>query len=145
MESGLFQLKTAGDLFSKLQWELDKFREDPSNPWLAFNFFVTAEHLPDWIDKKSLRRSEPLLRVCSHLANGGKHFKTDRHSSVSNAERDGVFEEGVYEKGVFEEWLTITLETDEATELGYKEIKAVPLAEQLVTWWEDYFKNENHN
>lgn len=141
MKAGFFQLQTAEDLFAKLKWELEKLQQDPSNPWHAFNFFVTAEHLPDWVDNKSLRKENALLRICSHLANGGKHFEVDRHSSVAVAERDGVLEEGVLEKGIVEEWLEITLEPREAEDLGRDEIDAVSLAEMLVSWWGRYFEN----
>jgi hypothetical protein len=54
MNQGFFQLHTAEYLFSKLQWELENLRQNPSNPWLAFNFFVTAEHLPDWVTNKPI-------------------------------------------------------------------------------------------
>jgi hypothetical protein len=145
MKSGFFQLQTAEDLFAKLKWELEELRKDPSNPWRAYNFLVTAEHLPDWVKNRSLRKKDALLRVCSHLANGGKHFDVDRHSSVSSAERDGVFEEGAFEKGVFEEWLKITLEPDEAKELGCNEVDAVFLAERLVKWWSQYFENRKQS
>lgn len=138
-------METPEDLFSKLKWELEKFREDPANPWLAFNFFVTAEHLPDWIKEKSLRKNEAILRVCSHLANGGKHFEVNRHSSVSSTAKDGVYEDGLFEKEVYEEWLKISLEPKEANALGYNEINAVPLAENIVKWWEDYFSNKRHD
>lgn len=145
MKAGFFQLQSAEDLFAKLKWELGELQQDPSNPWHAFNCFVTAEHLPDWVENKSLRKENALLRVCSHLANGGKHFEVDRHSSVMAAERDGVFEEGVFEKGVFEEWLKISLEPNEANELGRNEIDAVSLAEMLVSWWSQYFENKKQS
>jgi hypothetical protein len=90
-----FDLKTPGDLLRKLEREYDRWNADPLNVDLAWNFFVTAEHLPDWIyyqdmpisgkprpdllDGKTLYdfkmdRAHPELRVCSHLANGAKHF-----------------------------------------------------------------------
>lgn len=138
MKNGLFQLRTPGDLFEKLEWELEELRKDPSNPWIAFNLFVTAEHLPDWVDNKSIKYKEALLRVCGHLANGGKHFNPTEHHAVAEAEHDGVFEEDVFEKGVFEERLKITLEDEEAERLGFKDIDAVSLAEKVVDWWAEY-------
>jgi hypothetical protein len=52
---------------------------------LAWNFFVTAEHLPDWLGRKNPRalegygiekfkRHRALTRICAQLANGAKHF-----------------------------------------------------------------------
>jgi len=75
METGFFQLKNAKDLFEKLQWEYENLVSHPGNAWRAFNFFVTAEHMADWKDCKLLKTTDPLLALCSHIANGGKHFE----------------------------------------------------------------------
>ena len=44
-----FDLQTPKDLLRKLKREYDRWKADPLNVDLAWNFFVTAEHLPDWI------------------------------------------------------------------------------------------------
>jgi hypothetical protein len=44
-----YDLKTPRDLLRKLEREHDRWKADPLNVDLAWNFFVTAEHLPDWI------------------------------------------------------------------------------------------------
>ena len=90
-----YDLKTPKDLLGKLEREYERWQADPLNVDLAWNFFVTAEHLPDWVyyqDKPTtgkerpdlldgqnyhdfkMDRTRPKLRICSHLANGGKHF-----------------------------------------------------------------------
>jgi hypothetical protein len=58
------------DLFRKMEADLAALIESPSDSRLAFNFFVTAEHLPDWLDERVLVRKHALLRVVSHLASG---------------------------------------------------------------------------
>ncbi len=71
---GLFELKSAKDLLKKLESDLKQFKADPNNAYVAFNFFVTAEHLPDWMhpgpDKRAteIRNASVLLQVCSHVA-----------------------------------------------------------------------------
>ena len=138
MEKGFFQLIGAADLFDKLQWEFENLVAHPGNAWHAFNFFVTAEHMADWKkDCLSLKKTVPLLALCSHIANGGKHFKiTDKkHKSVASAKHDGVFEPGVFEEGVFEESLQITLEPEAAKALGTATIDAVSLASMVLEFW----------
>ncbi len=142
MQPGLFQMKTAKDLFAKLEWEFENFRKDPSNPWIAFNFFVTAEHLPDWINRKDLKGNHSILRICSHLANSGKHYKSNK-KSVVDAFRNGVVDEDVCENGVFEEWLTIRLPEEEANTMKTSEIDGIPLAEKVVEWWRNYFRDND--
>ena len=75
---GLFNLRTLEDLLRKLEWEYAQWQKGPSNTYVAWNFFVTAEHLPDWLAQADCRlpkdlpykfkRKTPLLRICSHLA-----------------------------------------------------------------------------
>jgi hypothetical protein len=90
-----FVLKTPVDLLRKLEREYDRWKADPLNVDFAWNFFVTAEHLPDWIYYQDMPTSgrerpdlldgqkpyefkmaltRPIPRICSHLANGAKHF-----------------------------------------------------------------------
>ena len=146
MESGFFQLKNPNDLFSKLEWEYGNLRTHPGDARHAFNFFVTAEHIPDWKNCKKIKSEYPLLALCSQIANGGKHFeanKVDRktkeklHKSAKSAKHNGVFEHGVYEEGVFEESLQITLEADAAADLHFQTIDAVSLASKVLEFWRE--------
>jgi hypothetical protein len=43
---GFFYLKTPEDLLHKLEREYEKVKQNPADVDHAFNFFVTAEHLP---------------------------------------------------------------------------------------------------
>lgn len=137
MEPGFFYLKSAADLFVKLEWEYRNLCAHPGNAWHAFNFFATAEHMADWKHCKTLRTTEPLLALCSHVANGGKHFeaKAAHHKSVASAKHDGVFDPGVFEEDVFEESLQITLEPDAAKDIGVPCIDAVTLASKVLEFW----------
>lgn len=49
MFQGFFELKTAQDLLDKLKREYMQLQKSPLNQDIAFNFFITAEHMPDWI------------------------------------------------------------------------------------------------
>jgi hypothetical protein len=139
MDDGFFQLKSAADLFEKLQWEHQNLVAHPGNAWHAFNFFVTAEHMADWNNCLSMKKTEPLLALCSHLANGGKHLKAEdkKHKLVVSTNHDGVYEPGVFEEGVFEESLQITLEPEAAKALGTATIDAVSLASRVLEFWRE--------
>ena len=135
-----FELKTPADLFSKLESDLASLESSGQDSRNAFNFFVTVEHLPDWLDQRTLVKQNCILRIVSHIANGAKHFqlRDERHKSVTSTEKFRVFEEGVFEPGVFYEPLLIHLSEDEANELNLKEIDAVELAHKVLDFWKPY-------
>jgi hypothetical protein len=96
--AGTFDLKTPRDLLGKLGRELERLRSSPLDTDHAFNFFVTAEHMLDWLHpgapgrpaRSAARNGEILLEVVSHLANGAKHFDllNARHDSVADTEHN---------------------------------------------------------
>ena len=70
--------------------------------YAAFDFFVTAEHIVDWIlpdtpgasrreERKNFRNSNRLLQIASDIASGAKHFQAlaPHHDSVGGM--DNVF------------------------------------------------------
>ena len=144
---GIFNLNSPEALAKKLFSDYELFIKNPFDPYLAFNFFITAEHIPDWIGDKSLKKSNAALRVCSHIANGAKHFEVDRHNSVINTEKVLYVASGYVEEGYFEEPLMIYLSVDEAKELGFEQCEAIKIAELVRNFWAEYFADielENH-
>jgi hypothetical protein len=153
---GFFELKTPLDLLPKLEREYERWKADPLHVDLAWNFFVTAEHLPDWLGRthngppllggesiNKFRADRPLLRVCSHLATGGKHLTPDskQHTSVDRTVRemtsfveDGFVEDGFYAKEV---QLRVYLTPNEMTALGWKTtyVDALWLADRIMEFW----------
>ena len=93
---GLFQLTTPGDLLAKLKHDYQRLLENPKNPYTAFDFFVTAEHMLDWVHpgaagknaRTAERNSHTILQIVSHLATGAKHMVPEhpRHGSVQHAD-----------------------------------------------------------
>jgi len=82
---GLFRLQTPPDLLSKLRHDFGRLEKDPLDEYAAFDFFVTAYHLLDWIYpdaedvhnrdiRRQVEQDNALLQVCSHIANGSKHL-----------------------------------------------------------------------
>lgn len=151
MFQGFFEIKTAQDLLGKLKREYAQLDKSPLNQDIAFNFFITAEHMSDWlypgktteqISKRTiLRRSNILLQVCSHIANGSKHFKAEEkhHKSVSRTSLvEGIFDPCIFDNKIFDGGcLMIYLDGDAATELS-PSIDAVELARRVLEFWENY-------
>ena len=154
---GFFELKTPTDLLHKLEREYERWKSDPSNVDLAWNFFVTAEHLPDWLGRthsgspllggdgiNKFRTDRPFLRICSHLANGGKHLvpRPDQHTSVDHTVREmtGFVEPGFVEKGFFAEEpaLRVYLTPNELTALGRDtaDVDALWLTDRIMEFWQ---------
>jgi hypothetical protein len=98
---GLFELKTPRDLLLKLKFDLKALKREPTNTYLAFNLFVTAEHMKDWVfpgkanrkNRENIEKSSSLLQICSHIANGAKHFEVEarHHNSVADTKKTGGY------------------------------------------------------
>lgn len=87
---GIFELRTPRDLLDKILHDLKRLRQDPTDAYAAFDFFVSARHMPEWIfpDDKvkctALFDSHVELRICRHIADSGKHYivKDPQHKQV---------------------------------------------------------------
>ena len=151
---GFASMTRAADLLEKMQHDLTRMEQAPAHPYPAFDFFVTAEHVLDWIwpdasgsanrkKRTDKRESSPLLRITGHLANGAKHFKVTRMPRPSvNAlgERGPVFDSNMADSQVFdtESYLLIELQQDEATALGleHQHISTIDFARRVLTYWQ---------
>jgi hypothetical protein len=152
---GFFTLQTPEDLLRKLEREYARLQADPTDVDCAWNFFVTAEHLPDWLSQgtgqlptgeklKDFKEGCLLTRICSHLANGGKHFAPfPYHDSVSAIVHDSVFEPGVYEPGLFEEWLSVHLTPHEVAAFGQATVDVRKLAGEVLAFWQRHLTGEH--
>ncbi|MGQ3685240.1 MAG: hypothetical protein ACUBOA_09600 [Candidatus Loosdrechtia sp.] len=61
---GFGELKVPRDLLNKLEHDIKRMENSPQDQYAAFDFFVTAEHLVDWVhpdnkDKRTQLRSSP--------------------------------------------------------------------------------------
>lgn len=141
--TGLAELKAPSDLLKKLEHDFERLQEHNNDQYVAFDFFVTAEHIVDWIhptdksSRTSLRSSTPLLKIVSHLANGVKHFEAtaSHHQSVDNVEKDRYVEAGYVEDGYFEEPIIVSLTPQEAAAFGTAQIRIDDLAKQVLQYW----------
>ncbi|MGB8472550.1 MAG: hypothetical protein WCE61_00540 [Candidatus Acidiferrum sp.] len=90
---GFIPLQTPQDLAAKLEHDLGRMKAEPTDAYAAFDFFVTAEHVLDWLypdkangktKRQELRNQHEILQTVSHLASGAKHFDglRKRHKAV---------------------------------------------------------------
>jgi hypothetical protein len=154
---GFFELKTHPDLLHKLKREYARWKSDPLNVDFAWNFFVTAEHFPEWmyqthrgqpllggVSPSKFKKDRPLLRICSHLANGAKHLilTSGRHTSVACTVREmsGYIEAGYIEDGYYAEkpMLRVYLIPEEAAALGRDtaDVDALWLADRIIEFYQ---------
>jgi len=145
-------LTSPRDLLAKLRHEHELLHQDSDNAYVAFNFFVTAEHLLDWLypgnagkaRREQLRGQEVLLQIVSHIANGAKHFVVEakHHKAVSASGRLGsffpssYFGSGYFGSGYFGKGrLTLHLTGDAATAFG-SSVAPIDLADKVLAYWE---------
>lgn len=136
-------MKNPQDLLRKVRHDFGRMQADPASEYAAFDFFVSAYHMLDWLhpyDKDAKDKEEkrtPLLHVCSHLANGAKHFEATmkHHKSVDDVIAKGKFFGGKFFGGGFFGSLCVRLDGDAASLYG-AEISAVDLAGKVLAFWE---------
>ena len=126
---GLVQLQSAHDLLAKLRHDYARLQDAPNDPYVAFDVFVTAEHLLDWVypgapgrDRRTAEQdAHPVLQVISHLATGARHMVPDEHGTASQGSSN----------------LIVSLEGAAATELGAA-VTPLKLAARALQYWADH-------
>lgn len=139
--NGFFSLRTARDLREKLEVDFSRlFRADPSSieaQYAAFDFFVCAEHIPDWLAEttggsKGNHRSYPEGSLVSHIASGAKHFQVRdvRHTTVKDTMAiAGAFQDDAFDHSAFQvAKLIIELESGEIADV-------LEVATRVISHW----------
>jgi hypothetical protein len=109
------------DLLEKLRRDFLQFRRIPWDPYVAFNFFATAAHLPSWIEVAGGPNAcqlppTPLLKAVWQIVDG-EALLTPTGAIPSHRH------------------LVVELDGWPARVLGTP-VKAVDLAGQVLTYWE---------
>jgi hypothetical protein len=153
MHKGFADLKSPADILAKMKHDLARIENDPMDTYAAFDFFVTAEHIVDWIHpdssekqegnkRKRIRTGNPLLSLVSHIANGIKHFIAldPNHQSVKKIEKneDG-FDYNALDTNAFDisafKFAGLVVETKK----GNLE-HANDIAKRVIEYWENELK-----
>lgn len=158
---GLGSLNTPRALFNKLGHDRGRLEADPADEYAAFDFFVTAYHMLEWVHPNGARNDagqaskrrlimnkERLLTIAAELANGVKHFERFSYSGVVNVETaGGYWPRGYWPRGYWpagywprgfrkEPKLIIKLSTAEARFFGNApSLVAVDAARKLCAFW----------
>jgi hypothetical protein len=127
------RLRTGADLLAKMHHDLARLERDPNDDFAAWDFFIEAEHMRDWVTPGAQRQADTeLLRAISHLGNRAKHLRTDRHTAVSAVGRQGAFDPGAFDPGAFyTERLVVDLDEGQP-----RTESALELARSAVAFWE---------
>jgi hypothetical protein len=138
---GFFTLRTPADLFQKLESDFKRLSSCPATSieaqYAAFDFFVCAEHMADWVKHAnggslSQLRSYSDGALASHIASGAKHFRVDttRHTQVKDTGVDsGTFDSAIFDSNIFHtDNLVIELEDGKA-------ISVLDVASRVLTHW----------
>lgn len=110
---GFFSLRTPLDLREKLEADYARLRSaDPTSKeaqYAAFDFFVCAEHLADWVKNATggtltALRGYPDGELVSHIANGAKHFRVDikRHAVAKETRVTQGFQANAFQNDAFQ-------------------------------------------
>jgi hypothetical protein len=133
-------LVTPADLLRKLENDYERVQRNTRDTYAAFDFFVTAEHMVDWVRNKPLRNTVPLLKIVSHLATGAKHFivTNPKHTSVSGLGINGeAFQADAFQTSAFQTgFLAISLMGEEAVLFG-PIISVSELADKVRGYWRE--------
>lgn len=91
-----------------------------------------------------LEKGFPLLQVCSHIANGSKHFKATakHHHAVENTSlRQGAFDSDIFPSDTFDA-NSLIIELDEHVaeqlSLGSHQIECLTLAQSILDFWKKH-------
>lgn len=78
---GFFHLQRPSALVDKMHYHTLQLKSYPLDTYAAFDFFVTAHHLPDWLAQFCCAatthdaRGQALTKICGQLANGAKRSR----------------------------------------------------------------------
>jgi hypothetical protein len=141
---GFATLQTAEDLLRKVRHDHDRLRSAPDDVYAAFDFFVSAYHILDWLHpndragREAEEKGSLLLQVCSHIANGAKHFQATakHHTSVADVySEEGAFQRGCFQADAFQVGgLFVELDGQAAQEFGTRR-EVVDLADRVLAHW----------
>jgi hypothetical protein len=135
MPTGFGPLQTAADLLAKLRLDLSRIERDPLDAYAAFDFFVTARHVPDWDrSKRPLLDTDPHMKIVRDLAEGAKHFgeRRDKAPRPEVKTRRGAFDPNTFQHDAFDVGgLVVAPDPADAGTLG-AEISVVDLARAVL-------------
>lgn len=98
------RLRNPTDLLAKMRHDLDRLEADPSNDYAAFDYFIAAHHIEDWVRNSGGQRrgDSSTLEIVRELANLGKHFRRDRNATDRTIRQEGAFQADAFDPRAFQ-------------------------------------------
>ncbi len=153
--TGFFSLRTPRDLLAKMKYDYQRLSERPTDAYAAFDFFVTAYHMKDWVRKAATAEEKKLIRetldgsvlfdLCQRIANGAKHFTetdpTGKEVRETVERPPAVYGRAVYGLSRYNDagGLEVRLTGKAARELGAS-VDALHLASYVLEFWREYLE-----
>jgi hypothetical protein len=144
---GFFALQKSSDLLAKLRHDYQRLQTAPMDIFAGFDFFVTGYHILEWVYPNNKARQDQeekanvILQICSHIANGIKHFHAtaSKHQSVDDVRvQGGAFQRDAFQTDAFQvDALLVRLDGQAASQFG-NEIECLALASQVLQIWENH-------
>jgi hypothetical protein len=145
---GFFKLEDPFDLLRKLEHDFERLRSNSVDGYAAFDFFVTATHMHEWVRGVGWQwhpptelRQAAVHKLCGDLGNGAKHFVLHKKFDNATEVREGWVQSGDWvQAGPWIDMvgdLIIRLNESEATTLGASSITALALAEMVLHSWSE--------
>jgi hypothetical protein len=156
MNDGLFGLDRSDQLLKKLEYDFQRLRHDQGQEtmlYTAFDFFVTAYSLVDWLQNSGARteaeikaiRNEMLTKICADLANGSKHFHLEKSvkTNVTTHAAEPAYSSAFSSCGFQAQWSAwVNLPADEAAAAGVPERCPIgALARKVWEHWRRHFEH----
>jgi hypothetical protein len=143
---GFFSLRSPRDLLKKIEADYDRLQKaEPDSieaQYAAFDFFVAANHLPDWLHHArggslSQHRAYSDGPLVDHIASGAKHFRVmaARHASAKDTRifggfwKTGFWAPGVWRRGVWRE-ARLSIELEDGTN-----VDVLQVAQRVLQHW----------
>ncbi len=153
------ELRNVSDYWKDSLWEYENLKNNPNDVYFAFNFIVTGWHITDWYHKAKFPednyntlkskidlfvKSNPIVKISEHLANGAKHFEVsfNKHNSVKKATKERYFEEDYVEEGYTEDPIMIYLNEEFDSEFG-DSVKLSDYSSRLVIFWKNILSSDS--
>ncbi|PIQ20125.1 MAG: hypothetical protein COW65_16815 [Cytophagales bacterium CG18_big_fil_WC_8_21_14_2_50_42_9] len=153
--TGFINLIDETDLFKKLLWEYEFLIKNSESSFHAFNFFVTAFHLADWIYKGGTRNNENytnfvkdniVISLAGQIANGAKHFELkdkryteDKRGIKGIISDNGYVNDGYVQDAYLQNRLIIKLDNQAKSIIG-ESIEVIELADFIINFYNKTFK-----
>lgn len=140
---GVWNLTSPADLLRKPEVDLARMKAAPRDARPAFDFFVTAFHISDWLQphdgakRRTMIAGSPLLIIAGAIANGSKHFNTDdpRWKGVQGTYSGMRGPLGATPAGIPTDlWVALGKDLAEAAQCP-EDISAIGLAGRILDWW----------